>query len=167
MGEGTVLSLSVYTSTWGGGVSCPGDVGGTPIPGQDGEYSHLADGGGPSSGWQGVTLGYTPLSARWGTVRPIGTGWGYPSPHQHWMGVSPTKQHRMGVHTPPPLPPPSQETEQQSEHLVRSGWYASCVQAGGLSCSGIFIKFDKIPWFYPVLQVYLHFFQYFQVEWDA
>ena len=31
-------------------------------------------------------------------------------------------------------PPPPWETEQQSEYLLRGGPYASCIQAGGLSC---------------------------------
>ena len=67
------------------------------------------DGGPPHQDWMGVP--------------PIGTEWGYPL---------------SGLDGVPPLsgldgvPPPRQE--QQSQHLPRSGRYASCVHVGGLSC---------------------------------
>ena len=32
------------------------------------------------------------------------------------------------------VPPPQQETDHHSEHLLRGGQYASCVHPGGLSC---------------------------------
>ena len=34
--------------------------------------------------------------------------------------------------------PPCQETDQHSKHLLCGGRYASCVHAGGLSCSKLF-----------------------------
>ena len=46
MGEGTVLSLSVHTST-GGGYPIPGLGGGYPIPGPGGGYPIPGPGGGP------------------------------------------------------------------------------------------------------------------------
>ena len=49
---------------------------------------------------------------------PLGLYMSTLCPYQDWMGV-----------------PPHQETEQQSEHLLHGGQYASCVHAGGLSCS--------------------------------
>ena len=73
-------------------------------------------------------------------------GWGHPPPSQDRTDVPPPpSQDRTGVfpqpgqdwHTPPPGwgwgPPP--RTERQSEHLLPGRRYASCVQAGGLSCS--------------------------------
>ena len=55
---------------------------------------------------------------------PVKTGSGYPPSRTRW-GTP---------HPGPHAPPPGQETDQHSEHLLRGGWYASCVHAGGLSC---------------------------------
>ena len=40
--------------------------------------------------------------------------------------------------------PTNQETEQQREHLLRGGPNASCVHAGGLSCTDAFFVLDLI-----------------------
>ena len=53
----------------------------------------------------------------------------YYRPHSEGMGKVMFSLVPMGV-----PPPPNQETEQQSEHLLRGGRYASCVHAGELSC---------------------------------
>ena len=59
-------------------------------------------------------------------VYPLPHDWmGYPPPHD-WMGYPPPHHDWMGYPPPPP---------QHSEHLLRLGWYASCVHARGLSCS--------------------------------
>ena len=83
-------------------------------------------------------LGGTLVLARGITPVPgflLGPFWGVP---QFCPGVTqgyPPSQVRMGyplaqTGVPPILP----KTEEQSEHLLRGGWYASCVHAGGLSC---------------------------------
>ena len=81
-------------------------------------------------------IGVSPLGLD--EVLPVGTGWGYPPPGLDWMGVL--------------LPhPPCQETEQQSEHLLRSRQYASCVHARGLSCFRSFgTEFHSLA---PVLKI--------------
>ena len=66
--------------------------------------------------WLGTTP--PPGQDRMG-VPHVRTGWGYPC--QDWMGV--------------PLP-----GQQHSEYLLRSGWYASYVHAGGLSCIYLFAQ---------------------------
>ena len=93
---------------------CPSTlVGGTPFPGLDGgRYPILRYGWRyplPRSGW-------APILVR-SEVRTGGCP-GVPPPAQDWMGYSPT------------IP-----WEQHSEHLLRGGWYASCIHTGGLSCS--------------------------------
>ena len=91
-----------------------------PIPGEEGTPHPGLDGVPPNLGWD-----IPPSRTWWGTPQP---GMGYP-PVQIWMGYSPV-QTWGGI-----SPPPGQETEQHSEHLLRGGRYASCVHAGGLSCS--------------------------------
>ena len=50
-----------------------------------------------------------------------------------WMG---------GAYLGHGIPPPPQE--KQSEHLLRGGWYVSCVHAVGLSCIGtVFLQIKK------------------------
>ena len=98
------------------------------------------------TGW-GTHLGWVPphLDLGWGTFLDL--GWGMPLSRTGW-GTSPPGP---GMGYPPPNPPPSrtgwgtlhlgwgnppphQETEQHSEHLLSGRRYASCVHAGGLSC---------------------------------
>ena len=69
-------------------------------------------------------MGGTPLPSGLdgGTPPPVRTGWGYPPPPSE-----------LDEGIPPPTHP-CQETEQQSQYLLRGGRYASCVHAGGLSC---------------------------------
>ena len=66
--------------------------------------------------------GGTPSFLTGGT--PIRTGWGYPLLGLDG-GIPPSG---LDGFTPPP--PSSQETEQQSDHFLRGGRYASCVHAG-------------------------------------
>ena len=149
MGQGNVFTLFVRPHLGGGGYpsprffprSFPGGYpspgwggGGTPvlvgeyhIPGQKSmEY--------PQPGQEGVPPG----QVRMGTPQlvlgyPLArSGWGYP-PGQVRMGYPLASS---GWVTLPPS-----GTEQQSEYLLHSGWYASCGQAGGLSCSSNQINF--------------------------
>ena len=114
MGEGTVFSLSVHTSTrWGGG-------GGVPIPADgEGGYPMLPNGGKsilPNGGWIPhladrevpptspnswylLPIGGYPIWLM--GVPPIGTGSGVPDPYWDWMGVLPSCQDWMGY--PPPV----------------------------------------------------------------
>ena len=112
MREGNIFSL--FTLAGGGGL-CPrsrkGGGGRYLIPGLDKGLPHPADRGGWSSSQ--VWMGGTPIQ---GHFRG-----GIPPPIQDWNGV-------------PPPPPLNQETDQQSEHLLRGGWCASCIYAGGLFC---------------------------------
>ena len=85
-----------------------------------------------SPGWGYHIMGYPTARSGWGTPCPSQVRIGYPLPGQD--GV-PSPGQNWG--TPPPL-----QTEQQSEHLVRGGQYASCVHAG-LSC--VFITFTIRP----------------------
>ena len=97
-------------SGWG----YPGQVRmGVPWPGQDRKYPNQ------------VRMGY-PLS-RYG-VPPSPTRDGVP--HSQGWGTLPA---RMG------LPPPPPRLGQQMEYLIRGGRYASCVHAGGLSCSRLIL----------------------------
>ena len=97
-----------------------GDTLGYPsiqFPGQDGGgYPRVPS---PLQDW----LGYPPPLGPNG-VPPSRTGWGIPHPDLDWP------------------PPPHQETEQHSEHLLHGRQYASCVNAGGLSC--LVFKFVKL-----------------------
>ena len=158
MGESTVFSLSVHTRE--GGYPVPG-LGG--VPGlRSGGIPSLRSGGYPISGlrWGGYPvpgLGGYPVSVPGGKVPGLRSGGdlvsglggtrsqvsgvphlrsglgcgGYPVsglggvPHLRSRGVP---HLRSGV-----LPP----TDQHSELLLRGGRYASCVHAGGLSCSCI------------------------------
>ena len=124
------------------GVHRPGlDGRGVPIPGLAGGVPHprFGRGGTPSQVWLG---GGYPISGlgvppKHGTAYTPQTGTGYP-PSQTWNRVSPPDL-RPG--TPPRAwdwePPPPQHSE---EHLIRGGRYASCVHAGGLSCSILFLS---------------------------
>ena len=88
--------------------------GGNPICLTGGKYPHLADRGVhplPDQDWMGVPPHQDCIG-----VPPNRTGWGIPQPLS-------------GVNEGTP-----QEIEQQSEHLLRGGWYASCFHAEGLSC---------------------------------
>ena len=129
MGEGSIFSL--FISPHPGGTPFPGSFpghwsevlsGGTPV---------LAGGRGFPSPGQGVPqswlVGY--LSPE---VRPWPGQGGDPSP---WPGQdgAPLPMARSGWGTPHPGTTP-RGTERQSEHLLRSWRYASCVHAGGLSC---------------------------------
>ena len=136
-GEGTVFSLFVsshlgeggYPSQVWGGYPIPRSQiwpGGYPIPGLVGGYPRYPPNqvwmGYPPETWDGVT----PWT--WDGVTPSDLGWGTPTtwdrvPPQTWEGVSPPD---LGRGTPPDLG--------HSEHLLRGGRYASCVDAGGLSC---------------------------------
>ena len=110
--------------------------GGTPSNWVGGGYPILIDWGGtPSQVWIGgipsqVWMGGTPLAmTEWGTTPPLGQDWmGYPL----WVELD-------GVPPPTPVPgldgvPYPNKTEQHSQQLLRSGCYAYCVHAGGLSC---------------------------------
>ena len=81
--------------------------------------STIAGGGGTPS--QVPTGGY--LAQVW-----LGGG-GVPHPRSGGGG-DPIPGNGLGT----PLPPPGQETDLHSEHLLHGGRYASCVYAGGLSC---------------------------------
>ena len=74
-----------------------------------------------------------------GVPSPVGTRWG--SPCWNWTGVAPPP--RLGLDVSKKKPCPGQETEQQSEHLLQGGRYASCVHAGGLSCSEFAFETDR------------------------
>ena len=104
---------------------------GYPIPGQDGGYPH------PRSGWR--YPGVLPLSAGWG--KTVLT-W-EPLPRSRWEVPHPRSLSYLApsagwVH-PPPLPGQDgvgyPKLEQHGVYLLRGGRYASCVHAGGLSCS--------------------------------
>ena len=104
-----------------------------PIPGHDG-------GGLP---W-GTPMGYTiQVPGQDGDV-PQGTppspGWGSPSRSQVRLGYPPSA----GWGLPPPSVPGQDRgvprLEQYGVYLLRGGRYASCVHAGGLSCSKFAFK---------------------------
>ena len=81
---------------------------------------HISGGGGyhipdPGSGVPQVQVGGVPYPGGGGGITPS-QAWVPPSPHP-------------GLDRVPPI-----RRQQHGEHLVRSGRYASCVHAGGLSC---------------------------------
>ena len=124
------------TPIWpmGGGRGIPlSDPRGVPPSGWWG-YPHW-DWMGYKGGWQGWLTSEVPPSGWWGGSTPIWLMRSYP--HWDWTRYPPL---RLNGGTPHPSgldagnPPPHQETDQQSEHLLCSGRYASCVHAGGLSC---------------------------------
>ena len=93
------------------------------VPGQDEGLSW----GTPIQVMSQVRIGIPPVQVR-SQVR-IGGTLGYLLPKQDWIRVPP-----LGLDggNPPPPPPPlgldggtPWEAEQQSEHLLRGGWYAS------------------------------------------
>ena len=117
----------------GGGTPSQVQVGGYPIPGPGGGYPiQLMDGGYPIPGPVGGTLSQVQV----GVPHPA-DGWGSPQPSSQWGGAL-YPLSKIGWDTPIQdwmgYPPPRQETDQQSEHMLRSGRYASCVHTGGLSC---------------------------------
>ena len=132
---GNIFSLSVssHLGRGGGGYPIPGPGGGEyPIPGlgggtptqvQAGGYPIPGPGGGvphPRSRGHPPGRGTPQQGAPPGVHPPCrGPAWGTPPGRGGLPGV-------------PPPPPPQQE--QHSVYLLRGGRYASCVQAGGLSC---------------------------------
>ena len=79
-----------------------------------------------------VPTGVVPPSGQWGCT-PIWLAGDVPleyspPPHGNWMGLL-----LSGLNGGNPPSPACQESEQQSEHLLCGGRYASCVHTGGLS----------------------------------
>ena len=119
-GGGLPLSPSHNTST------CPMSfLGGedTPWPGQDG-------GGVPQDR---VPPGHVRMGGTLGWGTPC-QGWGTPWPGQNRSEGYPKMEY------PPPPPtrngvPPHPGIGKQKDYFLRGGRYASCVHAGGLSCS--------------------------------
>ena len=119
-------------------VHIAGLAGGYPIPG-------LAGGGTPSQVWPGGTPSLVQVPPprpgldgvpppRPGTRVPPSRTWDGVAPPQTWDQV-PSRTWDWVLPPPdlgPGTPPPPQHSE---EHLIRGGRYASCVHAGGLSCS--------------------------------
>ena len=122
------------------GVPQPGLTGGVPQPGPMGEGTPARSGWGVSEvGYPLAGMGYL----RWGTpgrdgVPPVRSGWGclqWGTPWQGWGTPHPGEDRGYprwstpweGWGTPP-------STGQEMEYLIRHGRYASCIQAGGLSC---------------------------------
>ena len=114
------LCFDMWLSVCPRGVPWPGLArGGTPCPG--GTLSLL--GGVPTLGTPSQTwLGGIPHPCWWGTPARSDRGGG--TPWQGWGTPHPPKEEY-------PLP----RTGQQMEYLIRRGRCASCVHAGGLSCS--------------------------------
>ena len=108
-----------------------------PWPGQSGRlikcwciiYLSISSLPPTSEGWRNVMFSLCPpRGGGRGEGTPIRLDGGPPAPSPlGWMG-----------YPPPPL---SQEAEQHREYLVRGGWYASCVHAGGI----YFLVFDLLP----------------------
>ena len=142
-------------SDWGGGTPSQVWLGGSrsdqdgvtpPPPGLDGVPSppQTWDGDPPGHGMgypPGPEMGY---SLRHGTGYPPDIGWGTPQtldgvPPQTWDGVPPGPGTGYppgpGMGYPPRHGTGYPPTDQHSEHLLHGGRYASCVHAGGLSCS--------------------------------
>ena len=136
MGEGNTFSLLVcphrgVPTLTGGYLPWPGPDGGylpwwvpTPARSRWGTYPGQVQTGGTYPGWGIPTLvGTTPL-ARVGTpMARVGT------PNQSRYPPSQGRYPPARVGTPSPT-----RTDQHSEHLLRDGWYASCVHARGLFC---------------------------------
>ena len=133
MREGNIFSLFVSPHPVGGGgvgvtpVPCsfPGPFhGGTPVPGSfSGHWSQVLSGVYPSPRFfprSPVPAPFLGVPQYGGTSPLTRWGLGYPPP---------PSQARSGLGYPP-----TPGTEQQSKHLLRGGWYASCVHAVGLSC---------------------------------
>ena len=122
MGEGNVFTgVSPFTPI-GVGVPHPRSRwGGYAIPGQDGGYPILLTGGSPSK----IRMGGT-LSCWWGG--------GVPHPRSGWGG---TRKPADGGGTPSKIRTGGlfHFTDHHSKHLLHDGRCASCVHAGGLSCS--------------------------------
>ena len=124
---GKVLFSQVSVCSHFGGYPHLAKLGGIPIQ-LTGGYPIWPMGGGTpiqlTWGYPILLTGVTPSIWMMGVVTPSSWQWVPPleldcsTPHRTWMGY----------------PPPHQETEQQSKHLLRSRWYASCVHAGGISC---------------------------------
>ena len=132
----------------GGGYPIPGLVGGTPSQvWQGGTPSQVWPGGTPSQVWPGgypsptPGMGYPPDQGQgtpwiwdgvpprtWDRVPPLDLGQGIPP--RPGTGYLPD----LGWGTPP----------QHSEHLLRGGRYASCVHAGGLSCTILFTNISTM-----------------------
>ena len=131
------------SKVWGGTLSQV--LGGIPQPGLDG-------GGIPSHVWgrgypiSGLGRGYPISGLGVPHLQGVPHLWGYPMsggvPHvwglpHVWGGTSCLGGYPLsgGGGGTPSLAPPPHCTEQHSEHLLCGGRCASCVHAGGLSCS--------------------------------
>ena len=114
--------VSVQLSKWGYPIQLTGR--GVPHPRSRWGVPHPADWGYPTPGQDG---GY-PIQLTGGTPSQV-----QGVPHLADGGVPPSRP-GIGYHPSPPR----HETKQHSEHLLCGGRYASCVQAGRLSC---YIKF--------------------------
>ena len=151
-----------------------------PPSGRQGCYSiqlmgvpNLANGGGYSIV---PNMGSTPSFLTWGTHILPDTGMsGYPPPNKKGWGYPPlgldggTPHPDIGWRSPPScpgkgIPDPlswprtwmggDSQQEQQSEYLLRGGWYASCVYAGGLSCFVLFFHFSMFSQLQLLLCIY-------------
>ena len=127
MREGNIFSLFTLV---GRGVPCPrsGWGGGNPRSEWGGTQSQVWMGWGqypipgPDGGYPILLTGEYP-HPRSGQVYCIQDWMGYPLPHPH-------------------PPPPSEDRSA----LLHGGRYASCVHAGGLSCSKQFLPFGYLKW---------------------
>ena len=124
-GGGTPSQVQV-----GGGVPHPGGRRGVPHPGPGRGVPHPGPGGGYPI--LGPGRGVPHPRSRQGGACP-----GYPPAGGHPPRVPPSRGHLPGV--PPGRGAPAQGTppqqDQHSVYLLRGARYASCVHAGGLSCS--------------------------------
>ena len=124
-----------------GGVPSPSQgvpqfqLGGTPVPGSfPGLCSQVffLEVPSPSQGDTPVPAGGNPIPARRYPRIGYSPGQHWGTPNQDW-GTPPWPRHDWGTPPQPGQGYPS-KTEQQTESLLCSGRYASCVHAGGLSC---------------------------------
>ena len=90
----------------------------------------MVGGGTQGTPWPDLDGGGYPIPGVGGTPT---LGWGVPQPGLDSGGGY------LGY-------PLTHQTEQHSEHLLRGGRYASCVHAGGLSCSSFY--FSSKPFLY-------------------